>query len=86
MRTGFISIKNVAIAIGIIAALITLTFTIRVIAGEWNGKIGDTKTITLDPSQCTGGGGGGAAGPCYKILTCAPASPKCVCDSEGDWH
>jgi len=83
MRTVFISLKNVAIVIGIITTLVTLTFAIKTIAEDWNGKIGDTKTITLDPSQCTGTG---TAGPCYKILTCAPAAPKCACDSEGDWH
>ncbi len=82
MIKSFMSLRNTVVALGVVALLLAV-FTVKLIAG-WDGQIGDTQTITLDPSQCAGGSGG--AGPCYKTLTCAPAADKCSCTEEGDWH
>ncbi len=75
MRTGFISLKNAAIAIGIIATLITLTFTIKTIAADWGGQINSAQTEQLDPALCVGGGGG----DCLGTPPCDPAVYPCVC-------
>ena len=80
-----ISLRSTVIALGVVAMLAALMFTVKLLATDWNGQIGDTQTITLDPSQCAGGSGG-SSGPCYKTVTCAPSADKCECTEEGDWH
>ncbi|MFZ2656916.1 MAG: hypothetical protein WAX69_18425 [Victivallales bacterium] len=83
MKAYLFSARSIVALLITLVFIVALTFTIKVIAEDWNGKIGDTKTINLDPSECTGTG---PAGPCYKILTCSPDASKCECTEEGDWH
>ena len=78
-------ISVIAVIVGVAAVIVATTFATKVFAVDWHGKIGDTRTIQLDPSECKGSGGSSST-ECYKILTCAPAAPKCECDSESDWH
>ena len=78
---SFMSLRNTVIAIGIVAMIAALTFTIKVIAAEWGGQITSTETIQLSPASCLPGVSVGS-GDCLGTPTCDTATHPCGCDNN----
>jgi len=75
MIKGFMSLRNTVIALGVVAMLAALTFTIKLVAADWNGQIGAIMATQLDPAQCAGGSSGGdclGTPPCDPAVSCCP--------------
>ena len=57
------------------AIAIAVTYTAKVIAEDWHGKIGAAQVEKLDPDECVGGGSGGE---CYgEPPECDPNTECC---------
>ena len=73
----FISLRKIVVALGVVAMIAALTFTIKLVAAEWGGQISAMETIQLSPAQCPTGGNGGSADclgtpPCDPAVSCCP--------------
>ncbi len=67
------SLRLLLVAVVTAAIAIAVTYTAKVVAADWSGKIGAMQTEQLDPDECVGSGSGDCYGEppeCDPLVEC----------------